>query len=159
MLKIWLGTCGCDPRVVDKTSYATLNDDKDCEVYHECSIMNPVFKLKYFSSIVNYNYCYIPDWHRYYNIVDMTMAPGGVCYITCQEDVLMSNKAAILELDVQVKRNEKKRNKLIVDDRYPAEIMSTLGVFNFEDKFDMESGYNIVMTVLGGELVPPSGGD
>lgn len=151
MLAIQLGNCTADNRVVDKTNKISLSSAIECEVYNECSIMNPVFKLRYNSSIVGYNYCKVEAWGRYYFIVDHTVAPGGVIYITCQEDVLMSNKDAILALNAQIVRNQNSRNKMIVDSRYPAEIMSTLGIFNFsENPFNLTSGYNIVMTVIGG---------
>lgn len=152
MLNIQLGTCLADNRIVDKTSYISFGSSVSCEVFHECSIMSPVFLLAYNPSYVTCNYVYVPDWHRYYFIVDETVAPGGRIYITCKEDVLMSNKDEILNLDAQLIRNEEKRNKLIVDNRYPAEIMSTLGVFDFEETpFDVTSGYNLVLTVIGGE--------
>ena len=152
MLTIDLGNCIADNRVVDKISHITWGTPVNCEVFHECSIMNPVFMLQYSHSIVGYNYVKVNAWGRYYYIVDATVAPGGRIYLTCQEDVLMSNKDDILKLNAQIVRNENERNKLIVDDRYPAEIMSTLGIFNFsENPFNLTSGYNIVMTVLGGK--------
>lgn len=151
MLTITPGKCGDDNRVVSKN--VEWGTGINCSVYHECSIMSPVFLLEYNSSLVNYNYLKVESWGRYYFIMDMTVAPGGRIYLTCSEDVLMSNKDAILKLNAQIVRNEKTRNKLIVDNRYPAEIKSTLGVFNFsETPFDLSSGYNIVMTVVGGKL-------
>lgn len=152
MLTIDIGNCIADNRVLDKTSFITWGSPINCEVYHECSIMNPVFLLKYSSSIVNYNYIKVQSWGRYYYIVDQTVAPGGRIYLTCQEDVLMSNKEEILRLRANIHRNEKVRNKMIVDSRYPAEIMSTLGIFQFsQNPFNLTSGYNLVMTVIGGE--------
>ena len=152
MLSIQIGNCVADNRIVDKTRYISLGSPVNCEVFHECSIMSPTFLLSYNANYVNFNYLYVPDWGRYYFIVDETVAPGGRIYLTCKEDVLMSNKNEILNLNAQIVRNEKVRNKLIVDNRYPAEIMSTLGVFNFpETPFDLTSGYNLVMTVVGGE--------
>lgn len=152
MLNIKIGTCSADNRVVDKTSRISLSYSIDCEVFHECSIMSPTFIIAYSSEYVGCNYVYVESWGRYYFIVDNTVAPGGRIYLTCQEDVLMSNKNAILDLDAQIVRNENQRNKLIVDNRYPAEIMSTLGIFNFpQNPFNLRSGYNLVMTVVGGE--------
>ena len=153
MLTIDIGNCIADNRVLDKTSFITWGTPINCEVFHECSIMNPVFMLKYSSSIVDYNYVKVQSWGRYYYIVDHTVAPGGRIYLTCQEDVLMSNKEEILRLRANIHRNEKVRNKMIVDSRYPAEIMSTLGIFQFsQNPFNLTSGYyNLVMTVIGGE--------
>ena len=152
MLTVDIGNCIADNRVLDKTSFITWGTPINCEVYHECSIMNPIFLLKYSSSIVNYNYVKVQSWGRYYYIVDQTVAPGGRIYLTCQEDVLMSNKEEILRLRANIHRNEKVRNKMIVDSRYPAEIMSTLGIFQFSNNpFNLTSGYNLVMTVIGGE--------
>lgn len=152
MLTIDIGNCIADNRVLDKTSFITWGSPINCEVFHECSIMNPGFMLQYSSSIVGYNYVKVQSWGRYYYIVDQTVAPGGRIYLTCQEDVLMSNKEEILRLRANIHRNENVRNKMIVDSRYPAEIMSTLGIFQFSNNpFNLTSGYNLVMTVIGGE--------
>ena len=152
MLTIDIGNCIADNRVLDKTSFITWGTPINCDVFHECSVMNPVFMLQYSPTIVGYNYIKVASWGRYYFIVDATVAPGGKIYLTCQEDVLMSNREDILKLTANIHRNQNIRNKMIVDSRYPAEIMSTLGIFNFsESPFDLSSGYNLVMTVIGGE--------
>lgn len=153
MLAIQLGSCIADNRVLDKSSFITWDSNTiNCDVFHECSVMSPVFLLSYSSSIVGYNYVKVDLWNRYYYIIDATVAPGGRIYLTCQEDVLMSNKDVILQLTANIHRNEGIRNKMIVDNRYPAEIMSTLGIFNFDQNpFNLTSGYNLVMTVIGGE--------
>lgn len=152
MLSIDIGNCIADNRVLDKTSSIAWGTTVNCDVFHECSIMNPVFMIQYSPTIVGYNYVKVQSWGRYYYIVDQTVAPGGRIYLTCQEDVLMSNKEEILRLRANIHRNERVRNKMIVDSRYPAEIMSTLGIFQFSNNpFNLTSGYNLVMTVIGGE--------
>lgn len=117
-----------------------------------CDILNPVFILSWSSSFVKANYLHCPDYERYYFIDDVIFRSGVTVEIHCSVDVLMSYKEQILNLDVYVKRNQAERNKLIVDDRYPAEIMSTLTTKKFNaSPFGVDNGYNIVMTVIGGK--------
>lgn len=49
-----------------------------------------------------YNYCYIPDFDRYYFISNITSVRTNLWRIDCSVDVLMSYQAEILNLDVIV---------------------------------------------------------
>ena len=152
MLAIRLGVCTCDNRVVDKTGSITYaNNDTNCDVYHECDVMNPTFLLKYDSSIVNYNYLKIESWGRYYYITGVTVAPGGRIYISCKEDVLMSNKDEILNLTAYAHRSESQQEHYLVDKKVP----SLITTFRTHQTFNtslIDNDFNYLLTVKGGKL-------
>lgn len=56
MLPIQVGVCTCDNRVVDKTRFISPMVTYNCEVYRECTVVNPVFILEYNAIILNSNY-------------------------------------------------------------------------------------------------------
>lgn len=152
MLAIRLATCTCDNRVVDKTGsiiYAPVYTN--CDVYHECDVMNPTFLLAYNSSIVNYNYLVVESWSRYYFITGVTVAPGGRIYISCKEDVLMSNKDEILELTAYASRSQSSQEHYLIDEKVP----SLITIFRTHTTFDAtfnDTGFNYLLTVKGGKL-------
>lgn len=76
---------------VPSASYA--HDDFDCQLKDRCSVENPVLVLDFVP--VKYNYVYIPDWDRYYDISGWQYAVG-VWEISLTEDYLASHKPEIL---------------------------------------------------------------
>lgn len=150
IVEIRIGNYVGDNRVVNKD--VNLSHIVQCKIYKESSIMSPELLLQYIPEIVSYNYMHIALWQRYYYIKDIIMIPAGRCVIRAYEDVLMSNKDEIYRLSCNIIRQENMRNKLIVDDRYPAEIMSTLTTIKFNrSPFNVDNGYNVVMGVIGGK--------
>lgn len=146
-----IGNTTDDERKVSK-DFNVVRANVACQVYEASSIMNPQFLLQYDSRFVNCNYISVPDWSRFYWISDIIAMPGNRCRIMCKEDVLMSNRDAILALNVQVSRQQQKRNKLIIDHSFNPEIMSTLTNIAFPNaRFNVDNGYNIVMAVIGGK--------
>lgn len=66
---------------------------------NESSIINPVFTIEYINPS-QYNYCFIPEFNRYYFITDITSVRTNLWRINCSVDVLMSFQSQILDLDV-----------------------------------------------------------
>lgn len=151
MLSIQLGEFSGDNRQLIKNMSNVIT--KNCEVYGESSLLNPSFLLNYDTSLLNKNYVKVTSWNRYYNIVSpLIMMAGGRCLIKCAEDVRMTYANAILGLDCYIVRNQNKCNTLLVDDYYPAEIMSTLCTLKFNQApFGLDSSSrSIVLCVYGG---------
>lgn len=143
-----------DNRKIDKSSGMVLGMSKQCSIYQQTGIMHPSLVMTYSDSIVNYNYFHIPKWHRYYFITGMEVLPGGRIIITGSEDVLFSNKDAILELDVYVNRTEGNNfNKLIVDNNFPSQANRHCKTLSFSLKpfsaTDTDACY--LLTVVGGQ--------
>lgn len=104
MMRINLYNNKADDRVVDKTDYITLVQTTDADIKGTCNITDPVLILDYAAN--NFNYVYIPDWHRYYRVINITVTAGNKTIITCEVDVLMSFKTDILNLKAYIVRNE-----------------------------------------------------
>jgi hypothetical protein len=94
-----------DKRTVSKTltnegslAGATIIDDT--------SILAPRLKVRDNGIImVQYNYCYIADFKRYYFITDISVSNGYI-YIDCKVDVLMSYGAEIRACTGVIARQE-----------------------------------------------------
>lgn len=63
------------------------------------NIINPVILIE-LNDIGNYNYCYIPDFNRYYFITDITVIRTGLFAISLMVDVLESFQTDIKNLSV-----------------------------------------------------------
>lgn len=68
---------------------------KTCSLKNGSSVEDPVLYLEYDASLLNYNYVYIPDFGRYYFVVDKEVVEHTI-YITLHVDVLVSFKSDIL---------------------------------------------------------------
>lgn len=60
------------------------------------SVINPVITIEAPVTIVGYNYCYIPDFSRYYYVVDVKSMRNNLWAVTLRVDVLMSFQNDIL---------------------------------------------------------------
>lgn len=68
---------------------------------NESSVINPVFVIETVNPSA-YNYCFIPDFNRYYFITNIESVRTNLWRIHCAVDVLMTYQAQILNLDVIV---------------------------------------------------------
>lgn len=151
MLQIELSEFNGDNRQLRKNLSNIVT--RNCEIYGENTLLSPSFLLDYDDSLLNKNYVYVPAWDRYYYIVSpLSMIQGKRCVVVCSEDVRMTFANGILSLECYVVRNQRKCNTLVIDDYYPAEIMSTLCTlkFNASPFYPLNSDRNIVMAVYGG---------
>ena len=81
----------------------------------ECSVLDPVILIQIDQERVNItriNYCYIPEFNRYYFIKGMRVMRENLWEIALHVDVLMSYKDFIKELPAVVSRNENSGNML-----------------------------------------------
>lgn len=67
-----------------------------CTLRSETSISDPAVLLEYDGNLSQYNYCYIPEFSRYYYITDITSVRNKFWQVKCHVDVLMSFKQSIL---------------------------------------------------------------
>lgn len=67
----------------------------------ESSVINPSFLIEC-ENPSGYNYCYIPDFGRYYFIDNIVSVRTNIWRIDCSVDVLMSYSTEILNLEVIV---------------------------------------------------------
>lgn len=85
----------------------------------ECDILNPVITFVGFNPANTFNYCYIPDFKRYYFITGSSVVRTNVVEFTMHVDVLQSWSSQILEQSGVVSRNEYEYNSKISDDIVP----------------------------------------
>lgn len=91
----------------------------DCILKDGCSVISPVIMLEAgLTSRPAFNYCYIPDFQRYYFISDWTfnrrLWAGSLTV-----DVLASYKSQIGQKSMYVLRSSISSNGRIVDNKYP----------------------------------------
>lgn len=81
-------------KVIKKTLTNALN--LSGTLREATSVTNPIITVESNSTIVSYNYCYIPEFSRYYFVVDVKSMRNNLWAITLKVDVLMSFQKAIL---------------------------------------------------------------
>ena len=74
-----------------------LTDEKQLsgELRNQTSVLNPSIRIESAENIAGYNYCYIPEFGRYYYITDITSVRTRVWEVSMRCDVLMSYSAQI----------------------------------------------------------------
>lgn len=142
-----LGVCS-DP--VNKISKIMTNvTDFDCIVkkVEGINIMNPTILVN--SSVVDFNYCYIPDFKRYYYIKSVNIAPNGIFEVELNEDVLMSWKNYINNSKAMLKRSADFRNYYLADRSMPVTNKTLTWTKEFPNTpFDANS-HGAIVTILG----------
>lgn len=93
-----------DPKEkVVKTLYSAYN--VTVQLKNPTDVLKPVIILGGVD-ISNYNYCYIPDFKRYYYISDMTTDYGNLSGRECVIDPLMTYSSQIKSLNAIVERQQ-----------------------------------------------------
>jgi hypothetical protein len=64
----------------------------DCTLKESTSIMNPSIIITGLDAWTSVNYAYIPDFHRYYFVQNVTAVNNTTCQIDLNVDVLASFK-------------------------------------------------------------------
>lgn len=149
-----------DHRYLNK-SIETIETISGAEPFGECSVQNPVMRLRPFENWAIVNYAYISDYQRYYFIDEIIMKSGDILELHCRCDVLMSFRKSIKESTGLLIANENLSTPYIKDNNYPVSLKKTLTTYVFsESPFNIEtSGYftgrNYVITVAGGGEYDP----
>lgn len=86
------------------------------ELRDECDILNPVLTIEGLNPDTTFNYCYIPDFKRYYFITESSVVRTGLMEFVLHVDVLQSWSSQILEQEGIVLRNEYEYNSMLIDD-------------------------------------------
>lgn len=125
------------------------------------SIIDPVLILSEFPEAANY--CYIPQFNRYYFIKNITVGPAGKYYVTCHVDVLQSNFVDIMQCSGYVQRGGRSADweKYLPDNSIPVKTVERVWnesfsstPFNIVDAsaVDANQSQNYLLTVIGGEV-------
>ena len=144
-----LGVC-TDP--VNKISKTISNSaDFNCTVKKTegINIMNPTILVSNDIKIVNYNYCYIPDFKRYYYVKSINIAPNNIFEIELTEDVLMSNKQGILNSRGKLARSADYRNYYLEDNKLPVTNKKIISTRKFPNSAFDGNTHGAIAIVLG----------
>ena len=78
------------------------------ELRNQTSVLNPNIRIESVENIAGYNYCYIPEFGRYYYIVDIMSVRTNCWDVSTRCDVLMSYKDEIQNLNVILSNTQEK---------------------------------------------------
>lgn len=80
----------------------------------EISVFNPIIMLKSVNfNFLEYNYCFIEDFNRYYFIEDIEIDALALFEIKLREDVLMSFNSDIKNMTVQINESSNPNSNFI----------------------------------------------
>ena len=123
------------------SSELTLNGN----LRDECSINSPSILVEA-NSLVDYNYCYIPEFKRYYFISDITSVRNNLWRVSLKCDVLESFKKDILNLSCIVDKQQNQSYSNNIDDgSYVNRADSFVEIANYQNGFN-SSGEFILIT-------------
>ena len=123
------------------SSELTLNGN----LRDECSITSPSILVEA-TSLVDYNYCYIPEFKRYYFISDITSVRNNLWRVSLKCDVLESFKKDILNLSCIVDKQQNQSYSNNIDDgSYINRADSFVEIANYKNGFN-SSGEFILIT-------------
>ena len=112
------------------------------------NIINPVILLE-LNEIDNHNYCYIPNFNRYYFITDITVIRTGLFAIYLMVDVLESFKTEIENLSVILLNTQNVGiNKYLPSQVFRNNVRAKTDIINFPSGLN-DSGEFILITAGG----------
>lgn len=112
------------------------------------NIINPVILIE-LNEIGNYNYCYIPNFNRYYFITDITVIRTGLFAISLMVDVLESFKIEIKNLSVILLNTQNVgTNNYLPSQVFRNNVKSRTDIINFPSGLN-DSGEFILITAGG----------
>ena len=132
-----------DARVINKN--IIFGEVFEGQARDEVDIMSPIILFDT-DEILRYNYAYIPEFQRYYNISDRNVLREGLCEVSFDVDVLMSFRADILNLSVVVDKQsmEENGNEYIDDSSLVAENVMFQTVYNFPGGFNSTGEFILI---------------
>jgi hypothetical protein len=113
----------------------------------QTSIINPVITLQYDRPFI-YNYCYIPEFERYYFIENVDIVRANLYRVYLSVDVLETYKTEILNQAVIVEKNENNYNNYLPDENWKTNVKTKTDIINFSNGF-LENGEFILITAGG----------
>lgn len=124
-----------DSRVINKNIEA--GETFSGTARDEANVMTPVITFDT-DEVLRYNYAYIPQFQRYYNLVDKTVYRQGLFTVAFAVDVLMSFRGHILQLPAVVDKQSMPENgdEYIDDSSLVTDNVMFTTVYNFPDGFN-----------------------
>ena len=136
--------------VVYKELSSQLTYDK-CVLKDKTNVKTPTIDVDIKMNIVDYNYCYIQEFNRYYYISDIKSTNRNLWEIDLKVDVLMSFKEYFGNITAIVSRGQSliNINSYIVDNENVVQNNSSVHTYLFpETPLHKELSY--IITTVGG---------
>lgn len=114
MIEVEFYLCSAENNRVDKRPYLSKPATYRCNLIEDTSVLSPEILI---DSSVPENYAYIPEFRRYYYIVDKVYETNRLVRLYLKVDPLMSYSNGIRHLTAFVDRNEYTFSKNVIDDR------------------------------------------
>lgn len=113
----------------------------------QTSITKPYFTIAH-DDPTDFNYCYIPEFGRYYFVDDVIVIRTGLLGIYLSVDVLESFKNEILSQNVIVNKSQSDANFYLPDENLKVNVKTKTDIINFSNGF-LENGEFILITAGG----------
>ena len=152
--------CLSDNDVIGKTWSTSKGDSVTIEskIMFDSNFINPKFLVE--GNFTDYNYCYIPQFKRFYYITDMTAKTGNMMEIQLKCDVLQSWKgdatSGILSNEAVLERQESLTNVYFSDNMYWTQADKEIKTVPFLTSENTDLVFeipedNFILTIAGGE--------
>ena len=132
--------------------YKTLTNEvsfADVTFKNPTELLNPVITLSTVIDVESYNYCYIPEFNRYYYISNIVSVVNGLWSLNLSVDVLMSFKQHFSKFDVILRRSQTVYNKYINDGEIVTAADNIISTVKFPQTPLNKQMYFILTTVGG----------
>lgn len=156
-ISLSLYQCGDDSRIVKKKlenehTFSKITLKEDCSISHPVFILGAVAGSDEPQDTVGwwrkFNYCYCPNFDRYYFIENITFTRNRLVQIECASDVLMSFKDDILKTTQLITRQEHKQQRYIADTTLPIHSAVKTEIKEFGSKVGGDA-YTLLLETVG----------
>lgn len=151
-MKMW-----SDMDVIGKT-WSETTELIEGKLMFDQSMLRPKFIVD--GNFSAYNYAYIPEFDRFYFIMEQSIKTGTLTEIDMQVDVLQSFKEKLIgedaDVDVIIERQQSLNNAYFADGMYWTQTNKEVKTYPFtfangnEMKFDIPAD-NFILTIAGGD--------
>lgn len=126
----------------------TLLDSIEGALRDSCSVLEPTITIEWYGNISSLNYIHIPDFNRYYFVVNIVSIRKNLWSLSCHVDVLMSYREGIKKCGGIIARQEFLYNLYLNDDEF---LIDSPRMFtNIEFPRRLSPADNFVLTLAGG---------
>lgn len=109
------------------------------------SVINPIITVEAPVTLVGYNYCYIPDFSRYYYVVDVKSMRNNLWAVTLRVDVLMSFKNDILNTPAIIDHTKQQdTSNYMTSDVWQSLVKDKTDIINFSSGLSESGGYILI---------------
>lgn len=145
-MQIILCNTGDEPNVISKRTFDSVSINGSMK--NETNIIDPDILIDH-NNPVNFNYCYIPEFGRYYFIKNIQLIRTNIWEIVLHVDVLMSHKDDLLKCSVLLEDSQTTgATPYIQNGLFVNTCKDKTDIISFENGFN-EQGEYILITAGG----------